>query len=72
MCIFLWLLNLIKNTHLTIYRFEHRVKLDKLLTILVRRQLQNIFFVNNIAINMITMIISSISVASSSLTNTSS
>jgi hypothetical protein len=43
MCIFLWLLNLIKKTHLTIYQIEHRVKLDKILTILIKTQLQNDF-----------------------------
>ncbi len=71
MCIFLWLLNLIEKTHLTIYQIEHRVKLDKILTTIVKTQLQNDFFDNNITINMITMIISYINVAFSSLTNTS-
>jgi hypothetical protein len=60
MGIFLWLLNLIKRTHLTIYQIEHRVKLEKIFTTLVKTQLQNDFFANNIIINMITIFLKSL------------
>jgi len=60
MGIFLWLLNLIKRTHLTIYQIEHQVKLEKIFTTLVKTQLQNDFFANNIIINMITIFLKSL------------
>lgn len=51
---------MIKKTHLTIYQIEHRVKLEKILTALVKTQLQNDFFANNITINMITICLKSL------------